>query len=60
MARNTGEGYRIGSVKDRDQVYNPKTELYTKRDTTTGKFMSTKTTGGKYKGVASNPDGRRK
>lgn len=40
--------------------YNPKTGLYTKRDTTTGKFMSTKTTGGKYKGVASNPDGRRK
>ncbi|MBE2941524.1 hypothetical protein [Anoxybacillus flavithermus] len=26
MAKNTGENYRIGAVKNRSQVYNPKTD----------------------------------
>lgn len=42
---------RKGAVKDRSQVQNPKTGLWTKRDANTGKFMDTKTTGGKFKGV---------
>lgn len=51
MAKNTGEGHRHGAVKDRSQTYNPTTDLFTKRDTETGKFMDTKTSGGKFKGV---------
>ncbi|MGV3386431.1 hypothetical protein [Streptococcus agalactiae] len=52
MAKNGPKGgSRIGAVKGRSQSHNPKTGLYTKRDTSTGKFMDTKTTGGKFKGV---------
>jgi hypothetical protein len=43
---------RKGAVKDRSQVLNPRTGLMTKRDTTTGKFMDVKTTGGKFKGIS--------
>jgi hypothetical protein len=49
MAKNTEEGYRKGSVKDRSQTYNPKTEQYVKRDTKTGKFIAASNS--KYKGV---------
>ncbi len=42
---------RKGAVKERSQVLNPKTGLMTKRDTTTGRFMDVKTTGGKFKGI---------
>lgn len=53
MAKNgiPNDGHRNGAVKDRSQTLNPKTGLYTKRDTKIGKFMDTKTTGGKFKGV---------
>lgn len=53
MATNkpTGDNARKGAVKDRSQVQNPKTGLYVKRDTETGRFMDVKTTGGKFKGV---------
>lgn len=53
MAKNnpTGDNARKGAVKDRSQVQNPKTGLYVKRDTQTGRFMDVKTTGGKFKGV---------
>lgn len=53
MAKNgkIGDGHRNGAVRERSQVYNPKTGLYVKRDTNTGKFMDNKTTGGKFKGV---------
>lgn len=52
MAKNTGKGKgRIGEIKERSQVKNPKTELFIKRDAKTGKFMDDKTTGGKFKGV---------
>lgn len=53
MATNppSGDGHRNGAVKGRTQSLNPKTGLYTKRDTETGKFMDVKTTGGKFKGV---------
>jgi|TARA_R110002096_G_scaffold116853_1_gene253216 hypothetical protein len=53
MATNkpVGDNARIGAVKQRSQVLNPKTNLYVKRDTETGKFMDVKTSGGKFKGV---------
>ncbi len=52
MAKNPPKnGARKGAVKGRSQSHNPKTGLWTKRDTSTGKFMDTKTTGGKFKGV---------
>ncbi|WP_367916277.1 hypothetical protein [Leadbetterella sp. DM7] len=52
MATNGAKGGgRHGAIKDRSQVENPKTGLYVKRDTETGKFMDVKTTGGKFKSV---------
>ena len=49
MAGNTGNGYRVGAVKDRTQIFNEKTKQYVKRDTITGKFISS--SNNKYKGV---------
>lgn len=47
-----GDNARVGAVKDRSQVYNPKTEKWVKRDSQTGKFMDVKTTDNKpFKGV---------
>lgn len=52
MARNGAKGNgRHGAVKGRKQFYNPKTGLYVKSNTSTGKFMDVKTTGGPFKGV---------
>lgn len=53
MAKNkpTGDGHRIGAVRERSQVYNPKTGQYVKRDATTGQFMDVKKDGTKFKGV---------
>jgi len=42
MAKNTGNNFRKGAVKERSQIYNPKNDCYIKRDTTTGKFISCK------------------
>ena len=56
MARNTGTATRTGAVKNRTQTYNEKTGQYIKRDATTGRFMSSKSTA--YKGVAK--DGKAK
>jgi hypothetical protein len=47
----TGDNSRKGAVRERSQVLNPKTDLFVKRDTNTGRFMDVKTTGGKFKGV---------
>lgn len=49
MAGNSGNGHRNGQVKDRKQVYNPKTGQYVKINTETGRIMSSKLT--PYKGV---------
>lgn len=49
MGKNTGEGSRIGAVKERSQLYNDKTKQFIKRDTSTGRFLSAKDT--PYKGV---------
>jgi hypothetical protein len=51
MAINTKEGHRKGSVKERSQTYNSKTEQFIKRDTTTGRFLAT--SDNKFKGVRS-------
>lgn len=49
--RPTGDNRRVGAVRERSQVLNPRTGLYIKRDATTGQFMDVKTSGGKFKGV---------
>ncbi|BBL77509.1 hypothetical protein [Methylomagnum ishizawai] len=59
MAKNTGDGYRKGSVTDRTQTHNPKTDSWVKRNATTGKFMDQKSDGTPFKGVAKEKDGRR-
>lgn len=47
-----GDNARVGAVKDRSQVYNPKTDTWVKRDLRTGKFMDMKTSSNKpFKGV---------
>lgn len=51
MAKNTGDGYRRGEVRDRSQVLNPVTEKWVKRDTETGEFMDVKEDGEPFKGV---------
>ena len=53
MATNPpNDGSRKGAVKKRSQVQNPKTGLWTKRDSETGRFMDVKTSGSKpFKGV---------
>jgi len=51
MAKNTGDGFRRGAVRGRSQVRNPLTRLWTKRDDATGRFMSGKTSGDRFKSV---------
>ncbi|MFP5040448.1 hypothetical protein [Parasediminibacterium sp. JCM 36343] len=54
MATNkpTGDNSRKGAVRERSQVQNPKTGLWTKRDTETGRFMDVKTSDpSPFKGV---------
>jgi len=53
MATNPpkGDGHRNGAVRDRSQVFNPKTERYVKRDADSGKFMDQKSDTKPFKGV---------
>jgi hypothetical protein len=65
MAKNTGTGLRKGAVSGRTQVPNPVTGDYVKRDESEGsdgkgQFMDVKQDGSKFKGIAVEPDGRRK
>ncbi|MEO5753495.1 MAG: hypothetical protein ABIR38_02185 [Chthoniobacterales bacterium] len=65
MAKETGEGYRKGAVTGRSQVKNPKTGDWTKRnesegDKHRGEFMDVKEDGKPFKGVAKEPDKRRR
>ncbi len=46
-----GDDHRNGAVKQRSQTYNPKTETWIKRDTTTGRFIDGKKDGTPFKGV---------
>jgi hypothetical protein len=57
MARNTGNGFRIGAVRDRTQFQRPEGH-WQKRDDSNGRFMEVKQSSGPYKGVAKEPDGR--
>lgn len=50
MAKNTGNGYRKGAVKDRSQTHNPKNNTWVKRGPD-GKFMDVKSDGKPFKGV---------
>ncbi len=57
MAKNTGKGFRRGSVKERTQFERPDGH-WQKRDERTGEFMGVKDDGDPFKGVAREPDGR--
>ncbi len=57
MAKNTGEGYREGAVRDRSQVKTP--AGWTKRDSETGRFLDVKSDGEPFKGVRKeHPDNK--
>ncbi|CUI86533.1 Uncharacterised protein [Achromobacter dolens] len=45
MAKNnpTGDGRRVGAVRDRSQTQTPSSGHYVKRDTETGRFLDVKT-----------------
>jgi hypothetical protein len=65
MAKNTGNGSRKGSVKDRTQTNNPVTKQWVERDEseaspTRGEFKNVKEDGKPFKGVAKEPDNRRR
>ena len=65
MAKNTGEDHREGAVDDRTQVENPTTDNFVKRNRDhdspdDGKFMDVKEDEKPFKGVAKEPDERRK
>ena len=53
MAKNKpyGDGHRQGAVKDREQVYNPRTDQWVKIDKNTNLFMDVKKDGTPFKGV---------
>lgn len=57
MAKNTGNGFRRGSVTGRTQFQRPDGQLQ-KRDERTGQLMEVKGGGTPFKGVAKEPDGR--
>ena len=51
MATNTHRNHRVGAVRGRSQVENPKTSTWTKRDAHTGRFLDGKADGTPFKGV---------
>jgi hypothetical protein len=65
MGENTGKGHREGAVKKRTEFQNPRTGQYVKRNRDpdsehNGEFMNVKEDGTQHKGVANEPDKRRK
>ena len=65
MARNTGSGSRKGAIKGRTQTNNPKTKQWVERDeekgsSKKGQFKNVKEDGEPFKGVAKEPDKRRR
>ncbi len=60
MATNppSGDGHRNGAVRDRSQVYNPKNDAWTKRDSDNGRFMDQKADPNPFKGVRKEPPKR--
>lgn len=51
MSKNTGEGHRVGMMRDRAQLQNPVTGRYVKIDTSTGRILANKKTPGKFAGI---------
>ncbi len=52
MAKNGAKGAgRAGWVSERSQVKNPPMGKWIKRDTSSGRFIATKKSGGSFKGV---------
>jgi hypothetical protein len=47
----TGDNARKGQVRERSQVYNPKTEQWVKRDSNTGQWIDVNKNGKPHKGV---------
>jgi transposase len=65
MAKNTGSGSRKGAVTGRTQVSNPVTKQWVERDeekgsAKKGEFKNVKEDGKPFKGVAKEPDKRRR
>lgn len=50
MAKNTGQGKRIGLIRGRFQKFNPLTGLFDKYDSR-GNYVGTKKTGGPFKSI---------
>jgi hypothetical protein len=52
MANNPplGDSARRGAVRDRSRAFNPQNQVWTKRDTGTGRFMDQKKDGAPFKG----------
>jgi hypothetical protein len=50
LAKNTGDGYRIGQIRDRYQQYNDRTDRFDKYDGD-GNYLDSKATPGTYKGI---------
>lgn len=53
MAKNPpiGDSSRVGAVRQRSQVHNPKTDTWTKRNTENGRFMDQKQDSTPFEGV---------
>lgn len=53
MAKNppVGDNARRGAVRDRSQVFNPKTDTWVKRNSDNGRFMDGKADDKPFKGV---------
>ena len=51
MAKNTGQNFRRGAVRDRSQTFNPQNQTWTKRDDGTGRFIDGKADPKPFKGV---------
>lgn len=49
--RPVGDNARVGAIRNRVQVFNPKTKLWVKIDTNSKRIIDVKTSGGKFKGV---------
>lgn len=58
MARNSGKGSRVGSVRNRTQTKSSNGH-YVKRDAKTGVFLDVKADTKPFKGVAKEKDDRR-
>lgn len=61
MSKNTDKGFRKGSVAERSQLnLDEKKGKFVKRDLKTGEFTDVKEDNKPFKGVAKEPDGRKR